>query len=78
MQINDHFSEEDIQLLVEIEHQSNLLGDRVFDLAAKAKIESFALSLGSICNHLNRAAVAAGNVIDRIKYLEQVSGDGSL
>ena len=69
--INDHFSQEDIQLLEEIEHQSNLLGDRIFDLAAKAKIESFAVSLGSICNHLNRAAVSAGNVIDRIKYLEE-------
>lgn len=67
-------TQEDLKVLSDIQMHASLYADLCVDLIKKEKIESFALSLGSVHNALRRAARDAQNIIDRVNYLEQTHG----
>ena len=67
------YNSEDIKLLKDIEVQASKFAAQIFDLAIREKIESFRISLSSIHNSLMKSCITAGNVIDRINYLNENS-----
>lgn len=73
-----NYTPEDLNLLEQIEHDADLLADKIFKLATREKIESFRLSLGTIHNSLRKASVTSGNVIDRIHYLAETAPNTGL
>ena len=64
----------DLKVLSDLQMHCSLAADLVVDMIKKERVQSAALTLGSVHNSLRKAAMDSQNLIDRTKYLEKING----